>query len=119
MRRSIPMCKTRVGWRTTMAVCLWMLSASWIRSNAGIECRSEALVVTQRAPWGGKSSTGDGAAQVVVWTMVTAGKMRAGELENGLDLGRRRSQRQQVAGDPQIDDAPIRLRKAVDDPPAL
>src|SRR5208283_1505386 len=76
-------------------------------------------VDTQGAPWGGKSSTRKGTAQVVVRVMVAAGKMRAGEPENGLDPGRRRSLRQQVAGDPQIDDAPIGLRKAVGNPPAL
>jgi len=69
-------------------------------------------MVTQRAPWGGKSSTCEGAPQVVVWMSVTAGKIRAGELENSLDPSRRRSLRQQVAGDPQIDDVPIGLRKA-------
>jgi len=113
--------KIRVRWRTTMVLCLWTLSVSWIPRSAvaGIECRSRARVVTQRAPWGGKSSTGEGAAQVVVRMRVTAGKMRAGEPENILDAGRWRSLRQQVAGDPQIDDAPIGLRKAVGDPPAL
>ena len=115
------MCKIRIGWRTTMALCLWTLSVSWIPSSAvaGSECGSGALVVTQRAPWGGKSSMREGAAQIVVWMMVTAGEMRAGEPENGLDPSRRRSLRQEVAGDPQIDDAPIGLRKAVGDPPPL
>src|ERR1022692_299782 len=120
-RRSIAMFKIRVRWRTALALCLWALSVSWIPSSAvaGSECGSGAPVVTQRAPWGGKSSPREGAAQVVVRMMVTAGEMRAGEPENGLDAGRRRSLRQQVAGDPQIDDAPIGLRKAVGDPPAL
>ena len=58
--------------------------------------------VTQCAPWGGKSSMRQGAAPVVVWTIVTAGEMRAGEPENGLDPSRRRSLRQQVADHPQI-----------------
>jgi hypothetical protein len=115
------MFKIRVRWRTALALCLWVLSVSWIssRAAAGSECGMGALDVTQHAPRGGKSSPREGAAQVVVWTMVTAGEMRAGEPENGLDAGRRRSLRQQVAGDPQIDDAPIGLRKAVGDPPAL
>src|ERR1039457_5762695 len=115
------MFKIRVRWRTALALCLWALSVSWIPSSAvaGSECGSGAPVVTQRAPWGGKSSPREGAAQVVVRMMVTAGEMRAGEPVNGLDAGRRRSLRQQVAGDPQIDDAPIGLRKAVGDPPAL
>jgi hypothetical protein len=115
------MFKIRVRWRTALALCLWALSVSWIPSSAvaGSECGSGAPVVTQRAPWGGKSSPREGAAQVVVRMMVTAGEMRAGEPENGLDAERRRSLRQQVAGEPQIDDAPIGLRKAVGDPPAL
>ena len=115
------MFKMRVRCRTAFALCVWALSASWIPSSAmaGIECGSGALVVTQHAPWGGKSSTRKGAAQVVVWTMVTAGELRAGEPENGLDAGRRCPLRQQVACDPQIDDAPIGLRKAVGDAPAL
>ena len=115
------MSKIRVGWRTAFALCHWMLSVNGIASSAmgGSECGSGAPVVTQHAPWGGKSSPRKGAAQVVVWTMVTAGEMRAGEPENGLDAGHRRSLRQQVAGNPQIDDAPIGLRKAVGDPPAL
>ena len=87
------MCKIRARWRMPMA--------------------------TQRAPWGGKSSTRESAVQVVVWMVVTAGEMRTGEPENGLDSSRRHSLRHQVAGDPQIDDAPIGLRKAVGDPPAL
>src|SRR5580704_10267162 len=120
-RRSTPMCKIRVRWRAAFALCIWTLPVSWIPSSAvaGREWGSGALVVTQGAPWGGKSSTRQGAAQVVIWTMVTAGELRAGEPENGLDAGRRRSLRQQVASDPQIDDAPIGLRKAVGDPPAL
>src|ERR1039457_7694099 len=96
------MFKIRVRWRTALALCLWALSVSWIPSSAvaGSECGSGAPVVTQRAPWGGKSSPREGAAQVVVRMMVTAGEMRAGEPENGLDAERRRSLRQQVAGDP-------------------
>jgi hypothetical protein len=67
--------------------------------------RRPTPIATQRALRGGKSSTRQSAAQVVVWMRVTAGKMRAGEPENSLDLGRRCCLRQQVAGDPQIDDA--------------
>ena len=115
------MCKIPVRWRTTFALCLWILSVSWIPSSAvaGSEYGSGAPAVTQHAPWGGKSSPREGAAQVVVRMMVTAGEMRAGEPENGLDAGRRRSLRQQMTGDPKIDDAPIGLRKAVGDPPVL
>src|SRR5580704_8796931 len=115
------MLKIRVGRRTALVLCPWVLSVNWIASSAvaGRECGSGALVVTQHAPRGGKGSPREGAAQVVVWMMVTAGEMRAGEPENGRDAERWHSLRQQVAGDPQIDDAPIGLRKAVGDPPAL
>ena len=61
--------KIRVNrWRTAFALCLWMLSVSWIGSSAaaGSECGGGAPIITQRAPWGGKSSTREGAAQVVV-----------------------------------------------------
>ena len=70
-----------------------------------IRVRGRTPIDTQRALRSGKSGTRQSAAQVVVWIRVTAGKMRAGEPENGLDPSLRHSLRQQVSGDPQIDDA--------------
>ena len=61
-----------------------------------IWARRQMPLDTQRAPWGGKSSTRQGAAQVIIWIRVTTGK----------------------AGDPQIGAAPIGLRKTLGDPPA-
>ena len=63
-------------------------------------------------PWGGKSCARDGASQVVIGIAVAAGKMRTGEPEDGLDLSSGLALREQVPGDPQIHDAPVRLRKA-------
>ena len=67
------------------------------------------MKVTQRAPGGGKSSACQGAAQVIIGVAVAAGKMWAGEPENILDGGGRDSLRQQMPGDPEIDNAPVRL----------
>ena len=69
--------------------------------------------------WGGKRCAGDGASQVVIGIAVAAGKMRAGEAEDGLDLNGGLALREQVPGDPQIDDAPVRLRKAFANMPSL
>ena len=62
---------------------------------------------THRAPRMGKSSAGDGAAQVIVWVTVTAGKLWAGEPENLVHLGGCPTSREQAPGDPQVDDAPV------------
>ena len=71
------------------------------------------------APWGRKSGAGQGAAQIAMEISVAAGKMRAGQLQNGLHAHGGRPLSQQVPGDPQIHDAPIRLRKALANAPAL
>ena len=71
------------------------------------------------APWGGKSCARNGAPQVVVRIAMTAGKMRAGEPEDSLDVRRGLALREQVPGDPQIHDAPVRLRKALENMPSL
>ena len=73
---------------------------------------------THRGPGMGKSSAGNGAAQVVVGVAVAAGKLRAGEPENLVDLGGSPTLPQQVPRDPPIDDAPIGLRETVADVPA-
>jgi len=67
----------------------------------------------------GKSGAGDGAAQVIVWGTVTAGKLWAGEPENLVHLGGSPMSREQAPGNPQIHDAPVGLRKAVADVPAF
>ena len=71
------------------------------------------------APEGGKSSTCYRAPQVVAGVGVVAGKVWAGELENGSDLVCGCTLRQQLPGDPEIHDAPVRLREALGNPPSL
>src|SRR5512134_1192039 len=77
------------------------------------------MIVTHSAPWSGKSCACDGAPQVAIWIPVAAGKMRAGEPEDSLDFRRGFALRKQLPGDPQIHDAPIRLRKALQNMPSL
>ena len=71
------------------------------------------------APWGGKRCACDGASQVVIRITVAAGKMRAGEAKDGLNLNGGPAMREQVSGDPKIDDTPIRLREAFPNMPSL
>lgn len=68
---------------------------------------------------GGKSCACHGASQVVLGIAVAAGKMRTGEAKDGLNLSSGSSLREQVSGDPEIYDAPIRLRKAFANVPSL
>ena len=77
------------------------------------------MSVTQRAPRGGKSCPCEGASQVVVGIAVTTRKMRASEPENTFDPCGRGYLREQVPSDPQIDNAPVGLRKALGDAPSL
>ena len=70
------------------------------------------------APGCGKSSTCDRASQVVVGVSVAAGKVWAGELEDGANLVCGCPLRQQLPGDPEIQDTPVRLRKAFGNPPS-
>ena len=78
------------------------------------------MIVTHSARcWGWKSCACDGAPQVVIGISVAAGKMRAGEPEDGLDLRGGSALREQIPGDPQIHDAPVRLRKAFENLPSL
>jgi hypothetical protein len=76
---------------------------------------------THSAPVGGrrKTSPRQRALQVVLRVTVAAGKLGTGQAENRLHLVRRRAARQQRAGDPQIDDTPVRLREAFRDMPSL
>src|SRR6266852_6303203 len=68
---------------------------------------------------GWKSRARDGAPQVALRIPVAAGKMRTGEPEDGLDLRNGFALREQIPGDPQIHDAPVRLRKAFENVPTL
>jgi len=73
------------------------------------------------APFGGKrkSSASEGAAQVVVGIAVLAGKLRTAEPDSGFHLSRRQALRQQVPGDPEINNAPIGRRKTLGDAPSV
>ena len=80
---------------------------------------AQRMTLTHRGRGERESRTGDGAAQVVVGVAVAAGKLWAGEAENFLHLGGRPMSREQVPGDPTIDDAPVGLGEALADVPAL
>jgi hypothetical protein len=70
------------------------------------------MIVAHSAPgWGWKSCARDGTPQVVIGIPVAAGKLRTAEPEDGLDVRSGFALRQQIPGDPQIHDAPVRLRK--------
>ena len=69
--------------------------------------------------WRWKSCACDGAPQVVIRVAVATWKMRTGEPEDGLDLRSGFALREQKPGDPQIHDAPVRLRKAFENMPSL
>ena len=77
------------------------------------------MIVAHSAPWGWKSCARDGAPQVVIGISVAAGKMRTGEPEDVLDLPSGFALREQIPGDPQVHDAPVRLRKAFENMPSL
>lgn len=77
------------------------------------------MIVAHSGRWGGKSCAGEGAPQVAVRIAVAAGKKRAGEPEDGLDVRSGFALREQMPGDPQIHDAPVRLWKAFENMPAL
>ena len=74
---------------------------------------------THRGARIGKSSAGDGTAQVVVGVAVAAGKLWAGEPEDLMHLGGSPTLGEQAPGDPQVDDAPVGVREAVANVPAL
>lgn len=71
------------------------------------------------APGGRKSSARQGAAQVVIGIAVSTGKIWTAEAEERFDFGGGRGPREQLPGDPQIHDAPVRLGKAFEDPQSL
>ena len=77
------------------------------------------MIVAHSAPGEGKSGVCDGAPQVVIGIAMPARKMRAGEPEDGFDVRGELALREQVPGDPQIHDAPVRLRKAFENVPTL
>jgi len=67
------------------------------------------------APWGGKGRPRDRAPQVVIGVSMAAGKVWASQPQGGLNLGCGHALRPQLPRDPQIHDAPIRLRKTLPD----
>ena len=69
--------------------------------------------------WGRKSGSCQSATQVVLRIAMLAGEMWASEAENGFHLGRRNVHGQQFSREPQIDDAPVRLSKALANMPML
>jgi hypothetical protein len=77
------------------------------------------MIIAHSAPWGWKSCASDGAPQVAIRIAVAAGKIRAGEPEDGLDLKSGFAVQEQIPGHPQIHDAPVRLRKALENLPSL
>ncbi len=66
-----------------------------------------------------KSSTCQSATQIVFRIAVVAGKMRTSQTENSFYLGRRYVDGQQFSSEPEIDDAPVGLGKALPNVPAL
>jgi len=77
------------------------------------------MSATHRAPWDGKSSAHEGAAQVVLGVAVAPGKMRTCQLDHSSDLIRRSALAKQLPHNPQIYDAPIGLRKTLRNAPSL
>ena len=65
-----------------------------------------------------KSSMCQSATQIVFRIAVVAGKMRTSQTENSFHLGRRYMDGQQFSRQPQIDDAPVGLGKALPNVPA-
>ena len=63
--------------------------------------------------WGRKSGSYQSATQVVLRIAMLAGEMWTSEAENGFHLGRRNMHSQQLSREPQIDDAPVGLGKAL------
>src|ERR1044071_715152 len=75
---------------------------------------------THAAPRGGKSgkSASQGATQVIGGITMAAWKSRTAQPQNLCDIDRTYALRQQSPSDPQVHDAPIRLRKALWNVPA-
>ena len=68
---------------------------------------------------GRKSGSCQSATQVVLRIAMLAGEMWTAEAENSFHLGRRNVHSQQFSREPQIDDAPVRLGKALANMPTL
>jgi hypothetical protein len=66
-----------------------------------------------------KSSPCQSASQIVLGIAGVAGKMRTSQTENSFHLGRRYVDGQQFSREPQIDDAPVGLGKALPNVPEL
>ena len=77
------------------------------------------MMGAHRRAGAGGNRAGNGTTQVVFGIAVTPGKIWAGEPENILHLRGRCSLQQQMPGNPEIHDTPVRLRKALADVPSL
>src|ERR1700732_790577 len=80
--------------------------------------RSRGLSRTHRARRR-KSSTCQSATQIAFRTAVVAGKIWTSQTENRFHLGCRYVHSQQVSSQPQIDNAPVRLGKALPNTPTF
>ena len=74
---------------------------------------------TGRGRGGGRKSARHSAPQIVLGMAVAAGKQRASQPQDGVDLIRRHALRQQHPRHPQIYDAPVRWYKALRNLPAV
>jgi len=77
------------------------------------------MILTHRAPCGGKSSASESATEVIQRVTMAAGELRTAPLQNALHLRSGHALGQQMPGDPQVHDAPVGLRKALRDTPSL
>ncbi len=73
---------------------------------------------SHRAPCGEKSGACQGATQVVVGVAMTAGKLRAAELEDGSYLSHGKAATEKMAGHPQVDNAPVGRAETLGNPPS-
>lgn len=92
--------------------------------RAGGGCRStELLTIVLRPSWGqifsSNSGTGQGAAQIVFGITMVPRKIGTAQAQNFPDLSWGCVLGEQFSGQPQIDDAPIGLRKALQNMPTL
>lgn len=74
---------------------------------------------TWRGARGKRKSICHGTAQVVLWVGVVPRKMRTCQPEDVLDLFCEHAPGQQLPGDPQIDNAPVRLSESLSDAPSV
>ena len=78
---------------------------------------TELLMIALGRSW--SEGTGQGAAQIVFRITMVAGKIGTAQAQNFPDLIWRGVLGEQFSGQPEIDDAPIRLREALQNTPTL